>query len=64
MVISKVVQTKTISKLLIGYLDKVIRPLVLIIPKISGYVQIFKVKDRDKDKNSKLMSLYIDNEKF
>ena len=38
MVISKVVQTKTISKLLIGYLDKVIRRLVLIIPKISGYV--------------------------
>ena len=35
-VISKLVQTKTISKYLIGYLDKVIRPLVLIMLKISG----------------------------
>ena len=27
---------------LIGYLDKVIRPLVLILPKMSGYVKILK----------------------
>ena len=37
-VISKLLQTKNISKYLIGYLDKVIRPLVLILPKISRYV--------------------------
>ena len=34
--ISKSVETKTNSKYLIGYLDKVIRPLVLIIPKMNG----------------------------
>ena len=33
-VISKSVKTKTNSKYLIGYLDKDIRPLVLIMPKI------------------------------
>ena len=32
--------------------------------KISGYVQTFKVKDGDKDKNNKLMSSYIDDEKL
>ena len=41
-VISKLVKTKTNSKLLIGYLDKAIRPLVLIMPKISGYVKTIK----------------------
>ena len=35
---------------LIGYLDKVIKPLALILPKMSKYVKTFKVKDRDKDK--------------
>ena len=33
-----------------GYLDKVIRPLVLILSKMSGYVKTFKVKDGDKNK--------------
>ena len=33
--ISKLVKTKTNSKYLIGYLDKDIRPLVLIMPKMS-----------------------------
>ena len=42
--ISKIVK-KNNSKYLIGYLDKTIRPLVLIMPKISGYVETFKVKD-------------------
>ena len=42
---SNCVQTETKSKYLIGYLDKVIRPLVLILPRMSGYVKIFKVKD-------------------
>ena len=49
---------------MIGYLDKVIRPVVLIMPKISGYVKAFKVKDRDKDKNNKLMSFGTDDEKL
>ena len=49
---------------MIGYLDKVIRPLVLIMPKMSGYVKTFKVKDVDKDKNNKLMSFHIDDEKL
>ena len=51
-VISKLVKTKTSSKYCIGYLDKFIRPLVLIMPKMSGYVKTFKVKD----KSNKLMS--------
>ena len=38
---------------MIGYLDKVIRSLVLIMPNLSGYVQTFKVKDGEKDKNNK-----------
>ena len=37
-VISKIILTKNNHKCLIGYLDEVIRPLVLILPKISGYV--------------------------
>ena len=47
---------------MIGYLGKVTRPLVLIIPKVSGYVKKYKVKDKDKDKNNKLMSFRIDDE--
>ena len=45
-VISKLVKAKTNSKYLIGYLDKNIRPLVLIMPKMSGYVKTFKVKEK------------------
>ena len=52
-VMSKLFKTKTNSKYLIGYSDKAVRPLILIIPKMSGYVQIFKVKDGNKDKNNK-----------
>ena len=33
-------------------------------PKMSGYVKTFKVKDGDKDKNNKLMSFHINNEKL
>ena len=36
-VISKLFETKTNSKYLIENLDKTIRPLVLIMPKMSGY---------------------------
>ena len=58
--ISKLVKTKTNSKILIEYLDKTIQPLVLTMPKISGYVKTFKVKDGDEYKNNKLMSFCID----
>ena len=54
-VITKLVKTKSNSKYLIGYLDQVIRLLVLILPKMSGYVKTFKVKDGDKDENNKLI---------
>ena len=63
-VISKLVETKTNSKYSIGYLDKVIRPLVLILPNMNGYAKTFKVKDGDKDKNNKLMSFHINDEKL
>ena len=49
---------------MIGYLDKTIRQLVLIIPKMIWYVKTFKVKDGDKDKNNKLMSFCIDDKKL
>ena len=58
-VMSKLVETKNSSKYLIGYLDEVIRPLVLILPKMSGYVKAFKDKGGDKNKTNKLMSLWI-----
>ena len=63
-VISKLVKPKTNSKYLVGYLDKAIRPLVLIMPKMSEYVKTFKVKEGDKDKNNKLISFCIDDEKL
>ena len=64
-VISQLVKTKTNSKYLIGVkLDKVIRPLVLRMPKINGYVKTFKVKEGDKDKNNKLMSFCINDQKL
>ena len=44
---------------MIGYLDKAMRPLVLIIPKIIGYVKTFKVKEG----YNKLMSFRVDDEK-
>ena len=40
---------------MIGYLHEAIRPLVLIIPKVSVYIKTSKDKDGDKDKN-KLLS--------
>ena len=45
---------------MIGYLDKIIRPLVLIIPKMSGYVKTFK----GKEGTNKLMSFRIDDAKL
>ena len=55
---------ETNSKYLIWYLDKTMKPLVLILSKMSGYVKTFKVKDRNKDKNKKLMSFCINHEKL
>ena len=43
-----------------GYLDKALRPLVLIMPKMSGFVKTFKVKER----GNKLMPFHIDDEKL
>ena len=55
-IVSKLIKTKTNSKYLIGYSDEVRQPLVLTLPKMSGYVKTFKVKNGDKDKNNKLIS--------
>ena len=45
---------------MIGYIDKAVRPLVLIIPKMSWYIKAFKIEDE----SSKLMSFQIDDEKL
>ena len=45
---------------MIEYLDEDIKPLVLILPKMSGYVETFKVEDRI----NKLLSFRIDDEKL
>ena len=57
-VISKLVETKSNSKYLNEYLDKVIPPFALILPKMSGYVK------RLKDKTDRLMSFHINDEKL
>ena len=46
------------ERYLIGYLDDVIRQLVLILPKISEYVKTFK------GKNNKLMFFRRDDDKL
>ena len=56
----KELKQKLILKYLFGYLDKAIRALVLAMPKRSGYVKIFNVKEGD----NKLMSFRIDDEKL
>ena len=57
-------QRKIIS-VLIGYLDEVIRPLVLILPKMSGYAKTFKDKGgADKNRNNRLTSQHIDCDKL
>ena len=63
-VISNLIEIKNNSKYLMGYLDEVVRPLVSVLPEESGYVKTFKVKDGDKDKNSKLISLHINHSKL
>ena len=59
-VISKLVKTKPNSKYLIGYLHKDIRPLILIMPKMCGYVKTSK----DKEGGNKSMYFHIDDEKL
>ena len=49
---------------MIGNLDEFIRPLVLILPKMNGYVKIFEDKGGDKNKNNKLKYLRIDKDKL
>ena len=44
MAISKFFETRNNSKYLIGYLDEVIRPLVLILPKMTEYVMTLNIK--------------------
>ena len=46
---------------MIEYLDQAIRPLSLIMPKMSGYENTFKIKDGNKDKNNKLMSFCVND---
>ena len=55
---------KTYSKYCIGYLYKAMRTLVLITPKMSGFVKTFKVKEGNEDKNNELISFRIDDEKL
>ena len=59
-IVISITETKTNSKYLMWYLNKAVRPLVLIMPKMSGYVKTFKVEDKIK----KLMSFHIDDEKL
>ena len=43
-VISKLIEMKNDSKYLIGYLAEVIRPLILILPKMSQYASGFQYR--------------------
>ena len=58
-VISKLVEAKNNSRYLIEYLDDIIRSLVLMLSKISGYVKRFK-----DNSNNKLLSLQKDYDKL
>ena len=64
LIIQSSLEIKNNSKNQIGYLDEVIRPLVLILLKMSKYIKKFIDKGGDKNKNNKLMSLYIDDDKL
>ena len=63
-VISKSGETKNKSKYQIGYLNEVIRALALMLPKMSGYVKKLKYKGGDKNSNTKLMALHIDDDEL
>ena len=49
---------------MIGYLDEVLKPLVLILPKMNGDIKTFIYKTGDKNKNNKFMSLHVDDGKI
>ena len=38
--------------------------MALLLPKMSGYVKAFKIKDGDKDKNKKMITFFIDDQKL
>ena len=61
-VFSNLIEANNNSNYLIGY--SVIRQLLLISPKMSGYFKTFEIRDGDKDKNNKLMIHCINNEKL
>ena len=61
-VVSELVEAKPYY--MIEDLDKVIKPLVLVLPKASEYIKTFKAKDGYKDKSNKLMSFDLDEEKL
>ena len=48
---------------MVGYFDKTIWSLVLLMPKMSEYFKTFIVKDGGKDKNINMMSFHIDGQK-
>ena len=56
--ISKLVETKSNSKYLIGCLHDVVKPLVWVLPKMSGCVKTFKDKDNN---DNKLMLLKVNS---
>ena len=58
------IQKSTNYKYLIWYLDEIIRSSVLILPRKSGYVKTFNVKNGDKDKNNKLVSFRFNDDKL
>ena len=58
-VISKLIETKNNCKYLTRYLHKIIRPLVLILPEMGGYVTVFKNKDGDKGRNKNEINVSI-----
>ena len=49
---------------MIGYFHEAVRPLVLILPKMSAFVKTFRYKGVDKNENNKLMFLRIDANKL
>ena len=64
LIISKLVALKNNFNYLIGYSYEVIRTLVLVLSKLSGYIKTSKDKGVDKNENNKLMSLHIGNDKL
>ena len=64
LIISKLVELKNNFNYLIGYSYEVIRTLVLVLCKLSGYIKTSKDKGVDKNENNKLMSLHIGNDKL